>query len=83
MGFWEKSLWIVKWLCEYGCQSMRHLATQTGVSKRCVHRLTLAMGHRHSALASWGWETADGWQGLTRSVVVLLSPFGLQCGMEP
>ena len=83
MGFWENSLRIVKWLCKHGCQSVRHLATQAGVSKRCVHRLTLAMGHRHSAPASLGWETADGRQGLTRLVVVMLSSFGLQRGVEP
>jgi hypothetical protein len=83
MGFWEKSLRIFKWLCEHGCQSVRHLAPQTEVSKRRVHRLTLAMERRHSAPASWGWETADGRQGLTHLAVATLSPFGLQRGVDP
>ena len=81
MGFWEKSLRIFKCLCEHGCQSVRRLAHQTGLSKSSVHRLTQAMERRNSYPESWFWETEDGRQWLTRLVVATLYTFGLKRGV--
>ena len=69
MGFWAKSVRIFKHLCDYGTQSVRRIARQTGFSKSSVHRLTQAMQRRDSHPESWFWETADGRQWLTRLVV--------------
>jgi Family of unknown function (DUF6399)/IclR helix-turn-helix domain len=81
MGFWEKSLRIFKCLCEHGCQSVRRLAHQTGLSKSSVHRLTQAMERRNCYPESWFWETADGRQWLTRLVIATLYTFGLKRGV--
>ena len=81
MGFWEKSRRIFKCLCEYGSQSVRRLAHQTGVSKSSVHRLTQAMGRRNRYPESWLWETEDGRQWLMRLVVATLYTFGLKRGV--
>jgi hypothetical protein len=81
MGFWEKSLRIFKSLCEHGCQSVRRLAHQTGLSKSSVHRLTQAMERRNCYPESWFWETADGRQWLTRLVIATLYTFGLKRGV--
>ena len=34
MGFWDKSLQIVKCLCDHGTQSVRRLAQKTGLSNQ-------------------------------------------------
>ena len=81
MGFWEKSRRIFKCLCEHGCQSVRRLAHQTGLSKSSVHRLTQAMERRNCYPESWFWETADGRQWLTRLVIATLYTFGLKRGV--
>src|SRR5918911_2964682 len=81
MGFWDRSLRICKYLCDYGHQSVRHLAQQTGILKSSVHRLTRAMQRRDSHPESWLWETAAGRQWLTRLVLATLYTFGLKRGV--
>ena len=81
MGFWDRSLQIFKYLCDYGRQSVRRMARQTGLSKSSVHRLQHAMERRHGHPESWLWETEDGRQWLTRLVVATLYTFGLKRGV--
>jgi hypothetical protein len=81
MGFWDKSLQIVKCLCDRGQQSIRQLAQQTGLSKSSVHRLQQARERRGGHPESWLWETEDGRQWLTRLVVATLYTFGLKRGV--
>ena len=81
MGFWERSLRIVKCLCDHGKQSVRRMAQQTGLSKSSVHRLTHAMARRGGHPESWWWETEEGRQWLTRLVVATLYTFGLKRGV--
>ncbi len=81
MGFWAKSLRIFKCLCDYGRQSVRRMALQTGLSKSSVHRLTQAMERRDVHPESWLWETAEGRSWLTRLVVATLYTFSLKRGV--
>src|SRR5262245_22349619 len=81
MGFWDKSLLVFKYLCDYGRQGVRHIAQQTGLSKSSVHRLQHAMERRNCHPESWLWETAEGRQWLTRLVVATLYTFGLKRGV--
>ena len=81
MGFWDRSLHIFKSLCDYGQQSVRQLAQQTGLSKSSVHRLRQAMERRDVHPESWLWETEVGRQWLTRLVVATLYTFGLKRGV--
>ena len=81
MGFWDKSLRIVKCLCDHGTQSVRRLAHQTGCSTSSVHRLQRAMERRGRHPESWWWETEEGRRWLTRLVVATLSTFGLKRGV--
>jgi hypothetical protein len=81
MGFWDKSLRIVKCLCDHGQQSVRRLADRTGLSKSGVHRLQQAMVRRGGYPESWLWETEAGRHWLTRLVVATLSTFGLTRGV--
>ena len=62
MGFWDKSLRICKYLCDYGTQSIRQLAHRTGFSKSSVHRLRQAMERRGGSPEAGLWETAIGRQ---------------------
>src|SRR4029453_8992264 len=80
MGFWDKSLRVFKYLCDYGRQSVRRMAQQTELSKSSVHRLQHAMERRNSHPESWLWETEEGRQWLTRLVVATLYTFGLKRG---
>ena len=81
MGFWDKSLWIFKCLCDNGRQGVRRIAQQTGLSKSSVHRLKQAMEHRDTHPESWFWETKEGRQWLRRLVVATLYIFGLKRGV--
>jgi DNA-binding IclR family transcriptional regulator len=81
MEFWDKSLLVFKYLCDYGRQGVRRIAQQTGLSKSSVHRLQHAMERRNSHPESWLWETAEGRQWLTRLVVATLYTFGLKRGV--
>jgi DNA-binding IclR family transcriptional regulator len=72
MGFWEKSLQIVKCLRDHGKQSVRRLAQKTGWSKSRVHRLQQARERRGGYPESWLWETAEGRQWLPRLVLATL-----------
>lgn len=81
MGFWDKSLQIVKCLCDHGTQSVRRLAQKTGLSKSSVHRLQQARERRGGHPESWLWETEAGRQWLTRLVVATLYTFGLKRGV--
>jgi IclR helix-turn-helix domain len=81
MGFWDRSLRIVKYLCDHGPQSLRHLAHQTGISKSSVHRLQHALASRSNAPEAGLWETEAGRQWLTRLVVATLYTFGLKRGV--
>jgi len=81
MGLWDKSLRIVKGLCDHGKQSVRRLADKTALSKSSVHRLRQAMARRGGSPESWLWDTEDGRHGLTRFVVATLSTFGLTRGV--
>ena len=81
MGFWDKSLRIVKCLCDHGRQGVRRIAQQTGLSKSSVHRLQHAMARRNSHPESWLWETEEGRHWLMRLVVATLYTFGLKRGV--
>jgi hypothetical protein len=81
MGFWDRSLRIVKCLCDYGKQSIRQLAQQTSISKSSVHRLRQALDRRGNAPEAGLWETEAGRQWLTRLVVATLYTFGLKRGV--
>jgi AraC-like DNA-binding protein len=81
MGFWDRSLRICKYLCDYGQQSVRQLAQQTGLSKSSVHRLRQAMARRSILPEAGLWETEIGRQWLTRLVVATLYTFGLKRGV--
>lgn len=81
MGFWDKSLYIVKCLRDHGKQSVRRLAQKTGFSKSSVHRLQQAMERRDGHQEAWLWETEAGRQWLTRLVVATLYTFGLKRGV--
>src|SRR6266487_6502663 len=81
MGFWDRSLRIVKCLCDHGKQSIRQLAQQTGISKSSVHRLQQALERRSSWPEAGLWETEAGRQWLTRLVVATLYTFGLKRGV--
>ena len=81
MGFWDRSLRIVKCLCDHGKQSVRRMAQQTGLSKSSVHRLTHAIERRGGHPESWLWETEDGRRWLTRLVVATLYLFGCKRGV--
>ena len=81
MRFWDRSLRIVKCLCDHGKQSVRRIAHQTGFSKSSVHRLQRAMARRGRHPESWWWETEEGRQWLTRLVVATLYTFGLKRGV--
>jgi DNA-binding MurR/RpiR family transcriptional regulator len=72
MGFWDRSLLICKYLCDYGHQSVRHLAQQIGISKSSVHRLRQARERRSGFPEAALWETEAGHQWLTRLVVATL-----------
>ena len=80
MEFWNRSLRIVKCLRDYGKQSLRQLAHQTGISKSSVHRLRHALARRCPSPESGLWETEAGRQWFTRLVVATLSPCGLKRG---
>ncbi len=79
MRFWDKSLQLFKCLCNNATQSIRHLAPQTGLSKRSVHRLKRAMERRGRHPESWLWETEEGRRWFMRLVVATLYTFGLKC----
>src|SRR4030095_8727612 len=81
MGFWDKSLLVFKYLCDYGRQGVRRIAQQTGLSKSSVHRLQHAIERRNRHPESWLWETAAVRQWLTRRVVATLYTFGLKRGV--
>src|SRR5262245_9450616 len=81
MGFGDRSLRIGKYLCDYGQQSVRQLAQQTGLSKSSVHRLRQAMARRSVLPEAGVWETEIGCPWLTRLVVATLYTFGLQRGV--
>ena len=81
MGFWDRSRLICKSLCDYGKQSVRQLAQQTGLSKSSVHRLRQAMERRGGSPEAGLWETEAGRQWLTRLVVATLYIFGLKRGV--
>lgn len=81
MGVWDRSLRICKYLCDYGQQSVRHLAQQLGLSKSRVHRLRKARERRSGFPEAELWATAAGRQWLTRLVVAPLSTVGLKRGV--
>ena len=81
MGFWDRSLRIVKCLCDHGKQSVRRIAHQTGFSKSSVPRLQRAMERRGRHPESWWWETEEGRHWFTRLVVATLYTFGLKRGV--
>jgi Family of unknown function (DUF6399)/IclR helix-turn-helix domain len=81
MGFWDRSLLIFKYLCNYGKQSVRQLAHQTGLPKSSVHRLRQAIERRGGSPEAGLWETEAGRQWLTRLVVATLYTFGLKRGV--
>src|SRR6266436_4838156 len=81
MGFWTKSVRIFKSLCEKANQSIRPLASETGMSKSSVHRLKQAIARRDRSPESWLWETAEGRRWLMRLLVATLYTFGLKRGV--
>jgi len=81
MGFWAKSLRIFNAIRANGPQSVRRLATRTGLSKSSVHRHTQAMERRDRHPESWLWETEEGRSWLIRLVVAALFIFGLKRGV--
>ncbi len=81
MGFWDRSLCLVKYLCAQGPHSLRDVAQQTGLSKSSVHRLRHALARRSTTPEAALWETEVGRQWLTRLVVATLYTFGLKRGV--
>src|SRR5437879_7461478 len=81
MGLWTKSLIIFNSIREYGKQSIRRLAEQTGFSKSSVHRHLQAMNRRDRYPESSLWETEAGRHWLIRLVVATLFVFGLKRGV--
>ena len=81
MGLWTKSLIIFNAIREYGKQSIRRLAEQTGFSKSSVHRHLQAMHRRDRYPESSLWETEAGRHWLIRLVVATLFVFGLKRGV--
>ena len=81
MGFWTKSVRIFKSLCEKANQSIRPLASETGMSKSSVHRLKQAIARRDRSPESWLWETEEGRRWLMRLLVATLYTFGLKRGV--
>jgi hypothetical protein len=81
MGFWDRSLRICKSLCDYGQQSVRQLAHQTGIPKSSVYRLTQAIERRGVHPESWLWATEAGRRWLARLVVATLYLFGCKRGV--
>jgi hypothetical protein len=65
----------------HGPQSVRRLATRTGLSKSSVHRHTQAMAGRNRHPESWWWETAEGRGWLIRLLVAPLCIVGLKRGV--
>jgi len=76
MGFWTKSVRIFKSLCEKANQSIRQLASETGMSKSSVHRLKQAIARRDRSPESWLWETEEGRRWLMRLLVATLYTSG-------
>src|SRR5256886_2512954 len=81
MGLWTKSLIIFDAIREYGKQSIRRLAEQTGFTKSGVHRPPRAMNGRDRYPESSLWETEAGRNWLIRLVVATLFVFGLKRGV--
>ena len=81
MGLWAKSLIIFNSIREYGKQSIRRLAEQTGFSKSSVHRHLQAIERRARYPESSLWETEAGRAWLIRLVVATLFVFGLKRGV--
>jgi protein required for attachment to host cells/AraC-like DNA-binding protein len=81
MRLWAKSLEIFNTIRAHGPQSVRRLATRTGLSKSSVHRHTQAMAGRNRHPESWLWETAEGRAWLIRLMVATLFIFGLKRGV--
>ena len=81
MGLWAKSVVIFNAICEYGKQSVRHLAARTGLSKSSVHRHLQAMDRRDRYPESSLWETEAGRAWLIRLIVATLLVFGLKRGV--
>src|SRR4029453_16236562 len=82
MGLWTKSLIIFNSIREYGKQSTRRLAEQTGFAKSSVHRHLQAMNRRDRYPESWLWETEPGRTRLLRLVATTLFVFGLKRGIR-
>jgi hypothetical protein len=81
MGLWAKSVVIFNAICEYGKQSVRHLAARTGLAKSSVHRHLQAINRRDRYPESSLWETEAGRTWLIRLVVATLFVFGLKRGV--
>jgi Family of unknown function (DUF6399)/IclR helix-turn-helix domain len=81
MRLWAKSVAIFNAICEYGQQSVRHLAARTGLSKSSVHRHLQAMDRRDCYPESSLWETEAGRTWLIRLVVATVLVFGLKRGV--
>src|SRR5499433_3652565 len=81
MGLWAKSVVIFNAICEYGTQSVRHLADRTGLSKSSVHRHLQTIDRRDRYPESSLWETEAGRAWLIRLVVATLFVFGLKRGV--
>jgi hypothetical protein len=81
MGFWTKSLLIFNWFRDNAKASIRHIASQIGLSKSSVHRLSKAIERRNGHAESWFWETQEGRRWLIRLVVAVLYLFGLKRGV--
>jgi hypothetical protein len=79
--FWTKSLLIFNFFRNNAKASIRQIASQTGLSKSSVHRLSKAMERRHGHPESWFWETQEGRRWLIRLVVAVLYLFGLKRGV--
>jgi uncharacterized cupin superfamily protein len=62
MRFWDRSLRIGTYLCDYGTPSVRPLAQQTGISQSSVHRLRRAMERRDGSPEAGLWDTEAGRQ---------------------
>jgi len=82
MGVWAKSVVIFNAICEYGTQSVRHLAARTGLSTSSVPRHLRAIDRRDRSPESSLWETEAGRTWLIRLVVATWFVFGLKRGVR-
>ena len=78
MNFRAKTIQTFETIKRFGWKSLAQLADLTGSSKTSVYRQTQKINNRSSKLGANFFETAEGFEWLTRLVIAALLVFGLQ-----